>query len=167
MIASGFGPVAASGSRRGSIALAIATSLLLLAGGPIEPASAAATKRSRTYKTAGDFATGNPFSLRGHGVTRGQFELACAVPESQGVDGYVIDLPRPLRSVPSEVAVAGTGAGDFVDLDLYFFDKTCTETARLSTAEPFEYGTMPAGTRYVLVSAFLGADVSFAFEATR
>lgn len=150
--------------RRNWITLALAIGLLLVASAP-EPASAASAGKPRSFRSTGEFAAGNPFSLRGMGVTRQQFEESCAIPDSQGIDGYVIELPRSLRRVVSDVSLAGTASAGFADLDLYFFDATCTETARASTGSFIEYGTMPAGTRYVLATAFLGADVSFEFEA--
>lgn len=151
-------------------AIVVALTLGLLAGAAVAPAEAAKKKKKKkppvTFQAEGSLITANPGDLNGAGITRQEFLATCAVPVSQGLDGYVIELDEAISAVTAEVQVTGADASGMHDLDLYFFDESCASTGESSTEAADEFGTMVAGTKYVLVTAFLGTEITFELEAT-
>lgn len=150
-------------------AIVVAVTLGLLAGAAVAPAEAKKKKKKKppvTFQTEGSLVTANPGDLNGAGVTRQEFLAQCAVPASQGFDGYVIELDDKISAVTAEVQVTGTDVTGSHDLDLYFFNEACDPTGESSTEAADEFGTMIAGTKYVLVTAFIGTDITFTFDAT-
>ncbi|HEX2295882.1 MAG TPA: hypothetical protein VHN37_11290 [Actinomycetota bacterium] len=142
----------------------------LLVGGAVAPAGAAKKKKPKkppvTFEESGALAIGHPADVEAEtNVTRTAFLQSCAIPETQGTDGYVIALPPEITAVNSNVTIAGGDATGFHDLDLYFFDEACASTGALSTDSVDEFGLMPAGTSYVLVTAYLGVEITFDFKA--
>ena len=149
-------------------AIVVAVTLGLLAGAAVAPAEAKKKKKKKppvTFQAEGSLITSNPGDLNGAGITRNEFTAQCAIPASQGLDGFVIELDEKISAVTSMVQVTGTDATGMHDLDLYFFDDGCGATGESSTEAADEFGTMVAGTKYVLVTAFTGAEIAFTFEA--
>lgn len=140
----------------------------LLGAAMVLPADAAKKKRKKkpvTYSTEGSFAVANPATLENAGVTQNELMNTCAIPVSQGLDGYVIKLPAKVRKVSSEVTASGGDATGIYDLDMYFYNADCAPTGAASTAGSDEVGAMPAGTKYVVVAAFWGVGVDFTFKS--
>ena len=94
------------------------------------------------------------------GVTSNEFQLTCLNPPlSQGVDGFVWELPAEAR-VPGAIAQA-TGQSSFgYDIDLAFFDEDCVWLDSAETTEPNERAEMPAGTAFVLAHNWFGIDTT-------
>ena len=142
----------------------------LLGGASVAPAGAKkkAKPKPATFTESGSLAVGHPGDFFGDvNLTRQSFLRTCAIPASQGTDGYVIALPEAITAVPTEVQVYGADALGVHDLDVFFFDDSCTATGAINTTEVNEFGPMPAGTTYVLVTAFVGTEVTFEFKATQ
>ena len=147
----------------------VALTVGLLAGALVNPADAKKKKKKNppvTFEAEGSLLTANPGDLNGAGVTRQEFMATCGVPVTQGLDGFVIELDDAISAVTSTAEVTGTDASGMHDLDLYFFDDGCVPTGESSTEASDEVGVMPAGSKYVLVTAFLGTEITFTFEAT-
>lgn len=136
-------------------------------GGAVVPAAAKGKPRKAVrFEAAGSITVGHPGDdAAGVNATRAEFLESCAVPSSQGTDGYVIELPPALTKVASNVTLTGTDAAGVHDVDMHFFDQSCTSTGALATELPDEFGLMPKGTSYVLVTAWSGVEVTFTFEA--
>ena len=147
-------------------AVVVAVTLGLLAGAAVAPAEAKKKKKPVTFSAEGSLVLGNPGDLNDAGVTRQEFLAGCAVPATQGLDGYVIELDDKISAVSSDVQVSGGDAAGLYDLDMYFFDEECTPTGSYSTAASDEFGLMLPGSKYVLVTAFTGLEITFKFEAT-
>lgn len=142
----------------------------LLLGALVAPAEAGKKKKPKkppvTFEESGSLAIGHPATVEAEGgIARTEFLQSCAVPTSQGTDGYVIVLPPEITAVNSNVTLSGGDASGFHDLDMYFFDESCAPKGAISTEAVDEFGLMPAGTSYVFVSAWLGAEVTFDFKA--
>lgn len=142
----------------------------LLVGGAVAPATAAKKKPKKkppvTFQEEGSVAIGHPGDVAGEAnVTRTAFLESCSIPPSQGTDGYVIALPEEITAGPANVSITGGDLSGLHDLDIHFFDDSCTPTGALNTELADEFGLMPAGTAFVLVTAFGGAEITFAFEA--
>lgn len=149
--------------------LVAALAACLLLGGAAAPATAKKKKPRKppvTFEATGTLALGHPGDVaNGNNVTRALFSQTCSIPPTQGTDGYVIELPAEVTAVVTNVTISGSSTGDVHDLDVSFFDESCGSLGALATADPDEFGLMPAGTKYVLVTAFMGAQMDFVFKA--
>lgn len=146
----------------------VALSLGLLAGALSMPAEAG-KKRLKPFKTTGSIAVGHPGNFEaGVGITRAEFLETCAVPQSQGIDGYVVQIPATHTKKPAKVSAVGSSETGAYDLDLFFFNGSCTEIGRAADIGTDQLGLMPAGTKFVLVNSWepAGAAIEFTFTAT-
>lgn len=135
------------------------------------PAMAAKKKKPRkpppvTFEASGTLAIGHPGTAEDAALTQTEFENTCAIPASQGVDGFVVELSEEISKVTANVGVTGTDAAGLIDLDMYFYDEACASVGAASTEAPQEVGIFPAGTKYVLVAAWAGAEIAFDLTAT-
>lgn len=101
-----------------------------------------------------------PGPLAAAGVTEAEFRSACAVPASQGLDAHVFDLPAAVRVGGAPVRVQGDDALGLYDLDVVFYSAECVELGRLAGGGPDEKGTLPAGTRFIVVTERSGIDTA-------
>ena len=136
----------------------------------LAPAQARKAKKKKkplvTFETNGSIAVANPADLFDVGITRSEFETGCSVPAvTQGVDGYVIELPPKVSAVTTRVLVSGTSPSGVGLLDMFFFDKTCANTGRILGSYDGD-PIMAAGTKFVLVTNWLGDPIEFTFNAT-
>lgn len=123
--------------------------------GVMEPARAGSPG---TYFAEGDIVGANPSSTRVAGVTEAEFFVTCAYPpDSQGVDGWVFQLPENF-SRPAPFTVTGDSSSPAYDLNVYLYNEACELTESFATASPDEEGEIPAGIPYVVVDQFIGAD---------
>lgn len=148
-------------------AIVVALIACLTAGAFAAPAVAGKKKKKPAkFSVEGAFDIGNPADyMLNAGLVRNELELTCAIPTSQGTDGFVFELPAALQKVHSDASLTGQDATGGPDMDMYFYDEACASTGEVATPELDEYGIVPAGTKYVVVSAWMGADVTFLFEA--
>lgn len=106
---------------------------------------------------------------------------------AQGIDGYTIDLLGPdgdfaalellwgkrasltaTRTIPDNPAPIGTGN----DVDAWFYGDGCTlikpsmdpGAYHMATTGSLESGTIPTGTRFVVVDLYRGVNAPFAFK---
>lgn len=135
------------------------------------PADAAKKRKKRrppvTFTTKGSFAFANPATLENAGITQNELMANCGIPASQGLDGYVIELPAKVTKVASKVTAAGGDVTGIYDLDMYFYNDACSPIGAASSAGDDEVGAMPAGTKYVVVAAFWGVGVDFNFKSVQ
>jgi hypothetical protein len=90
----------------------------------------------------------------------------CQVPPpTQGLDAYVTELPNTYGDGTHLIdARAVPVLGDLdprPDIDLYFLSEDCQATGDIATTAPREVGTIPQGTKYVVVQLYtdLPADI--------
>lgn len=154
---------------RRAIVLALVVGLL---GGSAAIPAQAKRKKSKpkppiTFEAEGTLVTANPADFQADaGITRNEFINTCSIPVSQGFDGYVIELSDEISTVMSNVLVSGSDATGIYDLDVYFYDESCAFTGAASNEETNQTGVMVAGSKYAVVSAFFGTNLTFTFEAT-
>ena len=146
----------------------VALILGLLAGALSMPADAKKKKKLKPYVTTGSVAVGTPvdYTVGGASVVRTEFTETCAIPASQGTDGYVVEIPATHMKKPATVLAAGSDVSGVYDLDLYYFSDSCGSLGEASDSGSDQMGLIPAGTKYVLVNAFFGAGIEFTFTAT-
>ena len=145
----------------GLVAAVAAGSLAIAA-----PSSAGERKKPLTFKASGSLLAPSPIDLFGQGITRTEFTTACAVPATQGLDGYVIELPKKMTLVDSTVYTEATGLVGLNLLDLFFFSEDCTEMGDFLGSDE-GVPVIPQGTKYVLVTNWFGEpETTFDFYAT-
>jgi extracellular elastinolytic metalloproteinase len=145
----------------------VAIILGLLAGALSMPADAK-KKKLKPFVTTGTIAVGHPANFEaGVGIARGEFTETCAVPQSNGTDGYVIEIPATYMKKAANVSAVGSSETGAYDLDLFFYNDSCTEIGRAADIGTDQMGFMPAGTKYVLVNSWepAGAAIEFTFTA--
>ena len=140
------------------------------AAGAISPTAPAADE---PFDDSGTIVTGNPATgetvERVVGVTGQEFSNTCpdpyAAPATQGVDGWISQLPAGFGDGTHTITVTGgeTPAGH--DIDVYFLDSACVVTGSAATSAPDESGVIPGGTAYVLTQLYTGANVPFTLKA--
>lgn len=144
------------------LVLALITSLTT---GAFAVPAVAGKKKPIRFSTEGAFQVGNPADyMLDAGLVRNEFALTCAIPASQGTDGFVIELPAALQKIDSNASLEGQDATGGPDMDMYFYDEGCLSTGDVATTELSEYGIVPAGTKWIVVSAWMGADVKFTLD---
>ena len=97
------------------------------------------------------------------------FENTCVYPPpTQGLDGYVVELPQGFGDGKHSFTVEGESlpnpvVGSSTDIDLYFYDADCNRLGHSFLGVNPETGALPAGTKYVVLELFelLPANVSF------
>ncbi len=57
--------------------------------------------------------------------------------------------------------VKGAGVNAPYDIDLYFYDASCTRTGSAASSAADESGSLPSGTAYVVTQLWSGAATSF------
>ena len=147
-------------------AIAFALIVGLLGAVSAAPAIAKKKKKPITFEASGAFAVGHPASFFEVSITGSELTNTCAIPASQGTDGYVVELSEEISKVAANVSVSGGDATGTYDLDMYFFNADCSPMGAASTAESNEVGAIGPGTKYILVNSFMGAEITFDLVAT-
>lgn len=89
------------------------------------------------------------------GLTAQEFMNTCAIPNSNGVDAYVWEVPADYKNVDASISAIGSGAGpEGYDLDIFLFDESCTITFASQSTSSDELAFMGKGTAYILVYNF-------------
>ena len=143
--------------------------ILCLAMGTLAGPAVAKKKKKRapvTFEATGSFLVANPGEFaNGLGITHNEFQQTCAIPATQGLDGFVVELSKQISAVTANVIVTGSDATGIHDLDMNFYDAECNSTGVASTEASDEMGVFPAGTKYVVVTAFYGVELEFTLNA--
>lgn len=152
--------------------LVLVLALSLVTGAMLAPATAKKKKKKKfvpvTFEASGTITVMNPtdYLVGEASITKNEFLANCALPASQGLDAYVVELSEEISKVPAQVGVRGSDAGVGHDLDMYFYSAECAPTGSASTETADEIGVFPAGTKWVVVSAFAGLEIEFDLAAT-
>jgi hypothetical protein len=91
-------------------------------------------------------------------ITAKEFESKCSLPASNGLDGYVFEVPKDYQKIQAHVAAIGAAAETpaAYDLDLYFYDSKCTVTLVSQAVGTDENSVIPAGTAWIFMHNYLG-----------
>lgn len=157
--------------------MTIALASLLVVGLIGAPSASAKKKKKKktpvtktiTFEESGTMAGPAPSSLLVGGVTEAEFTIvnSCAsLPSSQGVDGYVVELPEDFRSGTATLEVLGSDASGAYDLDVYFYDAGCGLMEPYMTDGADPSGAIPAGATWAVVDLLVGVNASFDLTAT-
>jgi len=90
------------------------------------------------------------------GLTQAEMLSGCGTPSSQGVDAVVFDLPPAAQVAGAAVRLTGSDLLGLHNLDAAFYSESCELLGSLAGPAADEAGTLPAGTRFVVVTDRLG-----------
>lgn len=131
------------------------------------PTATSTPPSDSTFTAEGDIIVSNPSASITGGVTEDEFAITCnPAPETQGLDGYVFQLPDSFVWGRNRAAVSGSNALDFYDLDLAFYSAECKYLGASATEAADEVSDLPDGTKFVVVNAFLGNDTHVVLKVT-
>jgi hypothetical protein len=149
-------------------AVVLTLALALLAG--VFAGSAAAKKRKKplpppvTFEASGTIAVPDilmaGIAERPSSITANEFLARCGIPMSQGVDAYVVELSDEISKVPANARLSGSDVTGTYALLMGFYDADCEPRGSAGEAGAFD-----AGTKYILVKAYRGANVEFTLTA--
>lgn len=153
---------------------------VVLLMGAANPASGASGKRVKPYKSetvtiqVGKWAPYGDDPETTLMITATEFQAKCAIPtETQGLDAYVFEVPRPYRTIEAAIRTKGKGVdvtgGEYHDIDMYIYDAQCIQIAEYTSDSRDEEGFLPAGSAFILLSNYAmavagPAQVSFLLE---
>jgi len=148
-------------------------SALLIVGLLASFAAPAAAKKKKKgpkpYKSEeGTIAVGHPvfFSASGDvlSVTAQEFQNSCALPQSNGVDAYVYEIPADYQSIEASIQAFGGGSQVPHDLDIFLYDAECSMAGVFNSTNPDETGFVQKGTAYALLYNYAGDPVTVHIE---
>lgn len=155
-------------------AIVLAISAALLMGALKVPAAAKKPGAApKTFEASGYFTLPNVLAegyfwvvavSSSWGITGTEFALTCDIPETQELDGYVVELSDEISSVPATVSLDVVAETAFHDTYMVFFDQSCV-TLGMGGWKSRDEELMPVGTKYVLVTARLGGGFGFDLKA--
>ncbi|MDQ3951513.1 MAG: hypothetical protein M3279_00920 [Actinomycetota bacterium] len=97
-------------------------------------------------------------------VTAQEFIRRCAVPASNGADAAVYEVPEEYKGLQAMIKAVGADAAGAYDLDIYLFDKSCTEVAFYNAVGTDELGFTTKDTAFVLLHNYEPGPVTAHFE---
>lgn len=90
-------------------------------------------------------------------VTIQEFINRCAVPATQGFDAAIFEVPAEYQKVAASASAVGSSSGlEGYDLDMYFYDASCTMVSASEAAGADELAYMPKGTTWIAVLNWSG-----------
>jgi len=140
--------------------------VLVLVVGLLGPtAMAGKKKKPKPYKSEeGSIAVPHTMLISSSGdtnnVTLKEFENRCEIPTSNGLDGYVYEVPKAYQKIEADVAARASGGTRALYIILY--DKNCemqlffTGSDAIPSAEDDTEGRMPPGIAYIGLANFFG-----------
>lgn len=152
-------------------AVVVAVIAGLLGAALVGPADARKKRKPIKFSASGTQAVGKPVMVGSAGLTREEFVQTCSIPSStQGLDGFVVELPAKVSKVNNLVTLTSSDSTGldpigWADIHMFFFSNSCRETGSIADSGPGAKGAMPAGTKYVLVSAQAGTGIHFTFSS--
>jgi hypothetical protein len=104
-------------------------------------------------------------------VTGQEFLQTCAIPNSNGVDAYVFEVPKAYQKITSTVEAKGTTPNTVAgyDLDIFVYDKNCNTLGVYQATGTDEVGTAPKKSAFILVHPYSGnpVDTYITLKATK
>jgi hypothetical protein len=88
------------------------------------------------------------------GITGQEFINSCAIPNSNGVDAYVWEVPESYKNVDATITAFGSGGTAGYDLDIFLFNESCEVTFASQTTSSDETAIMAKGTAFILIHNF-------------
>ena len=140
-----------------SIWLLVATvaAVVAMLGGLVISASA-----QTAYVAEGHIDGANPSPLGGVTENEFGFQTCPEMPESQGVDGYVFELPDDFDVAGKDATATGDSAAPQYNLDFAWYEADCTFIDATVSGDADEIAPVPAGTHFIVVNQAVGADTA-------
>ena len=100
------------------------------------------------------------------GVTPQEFILTCSIPNSNGFDAAVYEVPAAYQKIQSAIEATGTGVTDPAqpaDIDIYLFDKDCVSMGQFNAEGTSESGVLAPNTAFVVLHNYTGGPTDMQF----
>ena len=98
-------------------------------------------------------------------LTAQEFINSCAIPQSNGVDAYVYEVPADYQNTVAAIQAFGSeGPQVAYDLDIFLYDASCAQVGVFNSTNPDETGVTVKGTAYVLLYNYTGDPVNVHYE---
>ena len=145
--------------------IAIATAFALL----VAPSVASAGKKkpkpykSETVSILANHPVFNTNSGSVVAVTAQEFMARCALPATNGLDGYVFEIPKEYQAIQTYISATGSTSAPAYDIDIYTFDSSCKLTLAINSAGTDQTGVLPVGTAYIFMHSYEPGDLEAQF----
>ena len=96
-------------------------------------------------------------------ITAHEFEARCATPSTNGLDGYVFEVPKDYQKIISTVEAKGSNSTGTYDLDIYLYDTSCKQTLAFNAEGTDEIGTITPGTGWIFIHNYVGEPGTSAY----
>jgi extracellular elastinolytic metalloproteinase len=134
------------------------------------PAEAKKKKGPKPYVSEeGTINVGHPVFYGNSGtvlaVTAQEFLNSCSIPQSNGLDAYVFEVPADWQKATGSIQAFGSeGTQVAYDLDMFLYDSSCTQLGVFNSTNADELGVLSKGTAFVLLYNYTGDPVSVHYE---
>lgn len=91
-------------------------------------------------------------------VTAQEFRARCELPATNGLDGYVFEIPAAYQKINTYITAVGSSPAPY-DVDIYAFNKDCEPTQALNSVGTDEAGAIVKGTAFVFVHNYPAGPV--------
>jgi len=97
--------------------------------------------------------------------TAQEFLNSCAIPQSNGADAYVYEVPADYQNITASIQAFGSeGTQVAYDLDIFLYDASCAQVGVFNSTSADEGGVTPKGTAFVLLYNYTGDPVTVHYE---
>ena len=134
--------------------IAVAAALAIV----VAPSAAfAGKKKPKPYVSETvSIAAGHPVFSSASGtvvsLTAQEFINTCSIPNSNGADAYVFEVPAEYQKMEAQLEVTGVpGAPAPYDVDVYTYDSSCAQNSAQNAPGTDQTGYLFKGTAFVLV----------------
>ncbi len=90
------------------------------------------------------------------GITMQEFLNTCAMPATNGLDGYVFEVPAEYKGYEAAVRTVSGASAAASDLDIWVFDDACELQRGYQVAGTDEAGFLLKDTAWMVVTNYLG-----------
>ena len=142
-----------------TLVVCVALSLALTAGNGALAAKKKKPKRWKSETVSLGIAHPVVYGSTGqvNSVTAHEFVARCDTPASQGVDGWVFEVPGEYQKINAVVKAVGHAAGPVgYDVDIYSYDADCAIKSVSNAEGTDENGYILAGSAWIFVHNYQG-----------
>ena len=98
-------------------------------------------------------------------LTAQEFLNSCAIPQSNGLDAYIYEVPADYQNITASIQAFGSEGTQYpYDLDIFLFDENCGQVGVFNSTSTDEGGILTKGTAFVLLYNYTGDPVTVHYE---
>ncbi|MGH2753016.1 MAG: hypothetical protein ACRDLB_01155 [Actinomycetota bacterium] len=152
-----------------SLSALLVVGLLASVAAPPTAAKKKKKKGPKPYTSEeGTIAVGHPVFYSASGdvlsLTAQEFQNTCAIPQSNGADAYVYEIPADYQKIEASIQAFGSGSQAPHDLDIFLYDAECSVNGVFNSTSADETGFVQKGTAFALLYNYAGDPVTVHIE---